>query len=91
MYFGGASEAAERVGAAHGQTYLMWCEPPAMIAERIQRMRDLAAAQGRTLRFGLRLHRSPPPPTKPRGHMWNACCKKSPGRHRPGATAPGRV
>ncbi len=56
IYFGGASEAAERVGAAHGQTYLMWCEPPAMIAERIQRMRDLAAAQGRTLRFGLRLH-----------------------------------
>ncbi|MDP1271208.1 LLM class flavin-dependent oxidoreductase, partial [Klebsiella pneumoniae] len=38
------------------QTYLMWCEPPAMIAERIQRMRDLAAAQGRTLGFGLRLH-----------------------------------
>ena len=56
IYFGGASEAAERVGAAHGQTYLMWCEPPTMIAERIQRMRDLAAAQGRTLRFGLRLH-----------------------------------
>ncbi|MEX5554573.1 LLM class flavin-dependent oxidoreductase [Pseudomonas pergaminensis] len=56
IYFGGACEAAERVGAAHGQTHLMWCEPPAMIAERIQRMRDLAAAQGRTLRFGLRLH-----------------------------------
>ncbi|MBD1552636.1 LLM class flavin-dependent oxidoreductase [Pseudomonas typographi] len=56
IYFGGASAAAEQVGAAYAQTYLMWCEPPPMIAERIQRMRELAAAQGRTLRFGLRLH-----------------------------------
>ncbi|MDF0729271.1 LLM class flavin-dependent oxidoreductase [Pseudomonas entomophila] len=56
IYFGGASDAAEQVGAAHAQTYLMWCEPPAMIAERIQRMRALAAAKGRALRFGLRLH-----------------------------------
>ncbi|MFZ4963870.1 LLM class flavin-dependent oxidoreductase [Pseudomonas sp. Mn2068] len=56
IYFGGASTAAEQVGAAHAQTYLMWCEPPAMIAERIQRMRELAALQGRSLRFGLRLH-----------------------------------
>ncbi|WP_044463126.1 LLM class flavin-dependent oxidoreductase [Pseudomonas sp. MRSN 12121] len=56
IYFGGASAAAEHVGAAHAQTYLMWCEPPAMIAERILRMRELAAACGRSLRFGLRLH-----------------------------------
>ncbi|AZD36416.1 Alkanesulfonate monooxygenase [Pseudomonas chlororaphis subsp. aurantiaca] len=56
IYFGGASAAAEQVGAAHAQTYLMWCEPPAMIAERILRMRELAAARGRGLRFGLRLH-----------------------------------
>ncbi|MCU1727831.1 LLM class flavin-dependent oxidoreductase [Pseudomonas sp. 7P_10.2_Bac1] len=56
IYFGGASDAAEQVGAAHAQTYLMWCEPPAMIAERIQHMRELAAARGRALRFGLRVH-----------------------------------
>ena len=56
IYFGGASGAAEHVGAAHAQTYLMWCEPPAMIAERILRMRELAATRGRTLRFGLRVH-----------------------------------
>lgn len=56
IYFGGASNAAEQVGAAHAQTYLMWCEPPPMIAERILRMRELAATHGRTLRFGLRLH-----------------------------------
>lgn len=56
IYFGGASQAAEQVGAAHAQTYLMWCEPPAMIAERILHMRERAAARGRTLRFGLRVH-----------------------------------
>lgn len=56
IYFGGASEAAEQVAAAHAQTHLMWCEPPSMIAERIQRMSELAAARGRKLRFGLRLH-----------------------------------
>lgn len=56
IYFGGASSAAENVGAAHAQTCLMWCEPPSMIAERIQRMRELAAARGRILRFGLRVH-----------------------------------
>lgn len=56
IYFGGASAAAEQVAARHAQTCLMWGEPPAMIAERIQRMRELAAGQGRQVRFGLRLH-----------------------------------
>jgi len=56
IYFGGASSVAEQVAASHAQTYLMWGEPPAMIGERIRRMSELAAAQGRTLRFGLRLH-----------------------------------
>lgn len=56
FYFGGASAAAETVAASHAQTYLMWGEPPSMVAERIRRLRELAALHGRTLRFGLRLH-----------------------------------
>jgi alkanesulfonate monooxygenase len=56
IYFGGASAAAENVAASHAETYLMWGEPPAMVAERIRLMKDKAAARGRTLRFGLRLH-----------------------------------
>lgn len=56
IYFGGASIAAERVAATHAETYLMWGEPPQMVAERISHMRALAASHGRTLRFGLRLH-----------------------------------
>ncbi|KAF1067860.1 MAG: Alkanesulfonate monooxygenase [Pseudomonas citronellolis] len=54
--FGGASAAAEQVAARHAQRYLMWGEPPAMIAERVSHMRALAASHGRSLRFGLRLH-----------------------------------
>lgn len=56
IYFGGASDAAEKVAAEHVEVYLAWGEPPAMVRERIERMRSLAAAAGRTLRFGIRFH-----------------------------------
>ncbi|ETK36237.1 alkanesulfonate monooxygenase [Microbispora sp. ATCC PTA-5024] len=56
IYFGGASPAAERVAAGHADVHLMWGEPPAMVAERLGRMRALAAETGRTLRYGIRLH-----------------------------------
>ncbi len=56
LYFGGASDAAEVVAAKHVDVYLAWGEPPAMVAPRLERMRELAAQHGRTLRFGIRLH-----------------------------------
>src|SRR6478736_5237457 len=56
IYFGGASPAAEEVAAAGVDVYLAWGEPPAMVAERLDRMRDRAAAHGRSLRFGIRFH-----------------------------------
>lgn len=56
IYFGGASPEAEAVAARHVDVYLAWGEPPAMVAERVQRMRSLAAAHGRALRFGIRFH-----------------------------------
>ena len=56
IYFGGASDAAEKVAAEHVEVYLAWGEPPAMVAERLDRMRSLAAAAGRALRFGIRFH-----------------------------------
>ena len=56
VYFGGASPAAEAVAAEHVDVYLAWGEPPAMVTERLDRMRALAAAAGRTLRFGIRFH-----------------------------------
>lgn len=56
FYFGGASEAARKVGAEEADVYLLWGEPLPMVEERIAEMRARAAAVGRTLRFGLRIH-----------------------------------
>ena len=56
LFFGGASEAAERVAARHVDVYLTWGEPPDQLAERIARVRSLAEAEGREIRFGVRLH-----------------------------------
>lgn len=56
VYFGGASPAAERIAAQFVDVYLLWGEPPQWVAERVARMRALAAEHGRALRFGIRLH-----------------------------------
>lgn len=56
LYFGGSSPAALPIAATHADVYLTWGEPPALVAEKINRVRELAAQQGRELRFGLRLH-----------------------------------
>jgi alkanesulfonate monooxygenase len=56
IFFGGASAAAEEVAVRHADVYLTWGEPPAMVAERVERISTAAAARGRTLRFGIRLH-----------------------------------
>ena len=56
VYFGGSSPAALRVAAEHVDVYLTWGEPPAQVAEKIAKVRGLAAAHGRTIRFGIRLH-----------------------------------
>jgi alkanesulfonate monooxygenase len=56
IYFGGASPAAEQVAARRADVYLTWGEPPDLVAPRIERVRKLAAEEGRELRFGIRLH-----------------------------------
>ncbi|HEY8171694.1 MAG TPA: LLM class flavin-dependent oxidoreductase, partial [Dehalococcoidia bacterium] len=56
FYFGGASDAAKEVGAAETDVYLLWGETIPMVRERIADMRARAAALGRSLRFGMRIH-----------------------------------
>ncbi|MER5766381.1 LLM class flavin-dependent oxidoreductase [Streptomyces sp. NPDC001985] len=56
IYFGGSSAAAGEVAARHSDVYLTWGEPPAAVAGKIAWIRGLAAARGRTVRFGIRLH-----------------------------------
>ncbi|MEB8338068.1 LLM class flavin-dependent oxidoreductase [Streptomyces endophyticus] len=56
VYFGGSSAAAGPVAARHSDVYLTWGEPPAQVAEKIGWIRTLAEAEGREVRFGIRLH-----------------------------------
>jgi len=56
LYFGGSSAPALEVAAKHVDVYLTWAEPPAQVQEKIDRVRALAAAQGRTVSFGMRVH-----------------------------------
>ncbi|HEX9030580.1 MAG TPA: LLM class flavin-dependent oxidoreductase [Streptosporangiaceae bacterium] len=56
VYFGGSSQAAGPIAARYADVYLTWGEPPDQVARKLTWMRELAAAQGRTLRFGIRLH-----------------------------------
>ncbi|MFF4287226.1 LLM class flavin-dependent oxidoreductase [Streptomyces sp. NPDC001633] len=56
VYFGGSSPVAGEVAARHADVYLTWGEPPAQVAEKIAWIRALAAQEGRTVRFGIRLH-----------------------------------
>jgi alkanesulfonate monooxygenase len=56
LYFGGSSEAAHELAAEQMDVYLTWGEPPAAVAEKIADIRARAAARGRLLSFGIRLH-----------------------------------
>lgn len=58
LYFGGASEAAERVAATEADVQLFWGEPLDGVAERIARLRQLSRDLDRDLpplEFGLRI------------------------------------
>ncbi|WP_292462798.1 LLM class flavin-dependent oxidoreductase [Mesorhizobium sp.] len=55
-YFGGSSDAGQDLAADLVDMYLTWGEPPAQVAEKIAAARSRAAARGRKLRFGIRLH-----------------------------------
>ena len=56
IYFGGSSHAALAIAAEYVDIYLTWGEPPEAAAAKIEKVRALAAARGRTVRFGIRLH-----------------------------------
>ncbi|MFO0660781.1 MAG: LLM class flavin-dependent oxidoreductase [Polyangiaceae bacterium] len=58
IYFGGASPAAEIVGAQHADVHLFWGETLAQTKERVTKMKLLVAQAGRAsrVRFGLRIN-----------------------------------
>nr|WP_233167714.1 FMNH2-dependent alkanesulfonate monooxygenase [Paenibacillus roseus] len=56
VFFGGSSPAAMEVAGQYADVFLTWGEPPEQVKEKLAAMRAAAAARGRTLRFGIRLH-----------------------------------
>lgn len=56
LWFGGSSPVAQDLAAEQVDVYLTWGEPPALVKEKIEQVRAKAAAQGRRVRFGIRLH-----------------------------------
>jgi alkanesulfonate monooxygenase len=56
LYFGGSSDAGIDVAVDTVDKYLTWGEPPAQVAEKVNRVKAVAAARGRKLSFGIRLH-----------------------------------
>lgn len=56
LWFGGSSSVAQQIAAKHIDVYLTWGEPPQQVAQKIETVKKLAAEQGRTVRFGIRLH-----------------------------------
>ena len=56
IYLGGSSAGALDVAARYADVYLTWGEPPAQVAEKLERVRAAADRAERELRFGIRLH-----------------------------------
>ncbi len=56
LYFGGSSDAGIDVAVDAVDKYLTWGEPPAQVAEKVNRVKAIAEKRGRRLSFGIRLH-----------------------------------
>jgi alkanesulfonate monooxygenase len=56
LYFGGSSAAGVDVATELVDKYLTWGEPPADVAAKLATVRKAAAAKGKSVSFGIRLH-----------------------------------
>ncbi|MFV3332361.1 FMNH2-dependent alkanesulfonate monooxygenase [Pseudomonas sp. NY15437] len=56
LYFGGSSAEAHDLAAEQVDVYLTWGEPPQAVAQKIADVRERAAKQGSSVKFGIRLH-----------------------------------
>lgn len=56
LYFGGSSDAGIDVAVDTVDKYLTWGEPPALVADKVARVKAAADKRDRKLSFGIRLH-----------------------------------
>ncbi|MDK4252129.1 LLM class flavin-dependent oxidoreductase [Corynebacterium propinquum] len=56
IFFGGSSQPGIEVAGRRADVYLTWGETPDKVAEKLERVRQSAAAAGREIEYGIRLH-----------------------------------
>lgn len=56
IYFGGSSDEGIAVAAKHSDVYLTWGERIEDVKQKIEKVRTAATKEGRTVKFGIRLH-----------------------------------
>ncbi|MGP0838098.1 FMNH2-dependent alkanesulfonate monooxygenase [Serratia sp. CY85251] len=56
LFFGGSSPVAHDLAARQIDTYISWGEPPLLVKEKIQDVKNRAEYHGREVKFGLRIH-----------------------------------
>lgn len=56
IYFGGSSDEGIAVAAKHSDVYLTWGERKEDVIKKIEKVRKAAAKEGRSVKFGIRLH-----------------------------------
>lgn len=56
LYFGGSSDIALDLAGKFVDKYLSWGEPPALLKEKIDKVKEHARKYGREVSFGVRLH-----------------------------------
>lgn len=56
IFFGGSSQPGIEVAGRRADVYLTWDETPDKVEEKLERVRQSAAAAGREIEYGIRLH-----------------------------------
>jgi alkanesulfonate monooxygenase len=56
IFYAGSSELSMRFAAEHADVYMSYLEPPDMLHERLERARNMAADQGRSLTCAVSFH-----------------------------------
>ena len=56
IFFGGSSQPGIEVAGRRADVYLTWGETPDKVEEKLERVRQSAAAAGREIEYGIRLH-----------------------------------
>lgn len=55
LFIGGSSAEGQRIGAKYADVHLSYGEPPPLLRQHVERVRELAEKENRTVQFGIRI------------------------------------